>query len=281
MAARHLLRLITLLAVVCALGSARSGQTAPSQPYRILLTNDDGVRAPGLLAVAQALSTLGQVTIVAPAENQSGKGHSITTSDPIFLDRVTLPGDLQAFALVTTPASCVKVAVGALLEKRPDLVVSGINRGYNLGMVTYVSGTVGAAREAALMGIPAVAASLGLPQDDYGPAAGIVRQVVELVRSRGLDPGSFLSVNVPPGTANAIRGFQMTRQSGMSGAERFEEMKTPSGRRFFFSVWNEPTADVEGTDVWAVEHGYAAVTPLRVGEFDAKTYDSWRKASGG
>jgi 5'-nucleotidase len=278
---RRVFQLFTLLATVCALSGALSGQTAPPQQYRILVTNDDGVRAPGLLAVAQALGSLGQVTIVAPSDNQSGKGHSITTSDPIFLDRVTLPGDLQAFALVTTPASCVKVAVGALLEKKPDLVVSGINRGYNLGMVTYVSGTVGAAREAALMGIPAVAASLGQPQDDYGPAAGIVRQVVELVRARGLEPGSFLSVNVPPGTANAIRGFQITRQSAMSGAERFEEMKTPSGRRFFFSIWNEPTGDVEGTDVWAVEHGYAAVTPLRVGEFDGKTYESWRKASGG
>jgi 5'-nucleotidase len=251
------LRLFTFLTTLCALGGALCGQTAPSpQPYRILITNDDGVRAPGLLAIAQALGSVGQVTIVAP-------------------------GNLPAFALVTTPASCVKVAVGALLEKKPDLVVSGINRGYNLGMVTYVSGTVGAAREAALMGIPAVAASVGQPQDDYGPAAGIVRQVVELVRARGLEAGSLLSVNVPPGTASAIRGFQITRQSAMSGAERFEEMKTPSGRRFFFSVWNEPTGDVEGTDVWAVEHGYAAVTPLRAGELDAKTYESWRKASGG
>src|SRR5262245_59255045 len=130
------------------------------QPFRILLTNDDGVRAPGLLAVAQALGPIADVTIVAPAENQSGKGHSIATTEPIFLDRVTLPGNIEAYSLATTPASCVKVALGALVQQKPDLVVSGINRGYNLGMVTYVSGTVGAAREAALQGIPAIAASL-------------------------------------------------------------------------------------------------------------------------
>lgn len=259
---------------------AGSGPVASAQtprPYRILLTNDDGVRAPGLLAVAEALRGSAELTIAAPSENQSGKGHSITTSDPIFVDAVTLPGGIAAFSLLTTPASCVKVAAGALMPERPDLVVSGINRGYNLGMVTYVSGTVGAAREAALMGIPAVAASLAIEETDYKPAAELVRQVVAMVRQHGLEPGSFLNVNVPPGTARAIKGIQLTRQSRMTGVERFEEQASPRGRRFFWSVWNEPTADDEGTDVWAVEHGHAAVTPLRVGEFDPQTYAAWRR----
>jgi 5'-nucleotidase len=279
MTAQHARRQLfpALLVLSCVLTLAARGPAAqePAHPYRILITNDDGVRAPGIAAVIQALRSVGEITVAAPAENQSGKGHSIATTEPIFVDEVSI-GDLRAFALQTTPATCVKVGVEALMREKPDLVVSGINRGYNLGTVAYVSGTVGAAREAALKGIPAIAASLAYEQTDYGPAAEIVRQVVAMVRKNGLEPGSFLNVNVPPGTANAIKGIQLTRQSRLSGVERFEEQKSPRGRRFFWSVWNEPTGDAEGTDVWAVEHGHAAVTPLRVGEFDPQTYEKWR-----
>jgi 5'-nucleotidase len=274
----HRLHFLTAVALVVllwtpgALPSAQAGQSG----YSILVTNDDGVRAPGILALAQALQDLGELTIVAPSENQSGKGHSITITDPIYVDRVTIGSGLQAFSAIATPASCVKVAVGGLMSRKPDLVVSGINRGYNLAMTTYVSGTVGAAREAALMGIPAIAASLTTEETDYQPAARIVRQVVELVKKQGLDRGVFLNVNVPPGTAAAIRGIQLTHQSALTGVERFEEQKSPTGRRYFWSVWTDPTGDPEGTDVWATDHGYAAVTPLKIGEFDAKTYDSLR-----
>lgn len=269
--------------VACSYGVARGSRVEPVQParpYRILLTNDDGVRAPGIVALADALRGTAELTIAAPAENQSGKGHAITTSDPIFVETITLPGGIAAFSLHTTPATCVKVAVGALMTQRPDLVISGVNRGYNLGMVAYVSGTVGGAREAALMGIPAVAASLAGEESNYKPGAEVVRQVVDMVRTHGLEPGSFLNVNIPPGTAGAIKGIQLTRQSRLTGVERFEEQTSPRGRRFFWSVWNEPTADEEGTDVWAVEQGHAAVTPLRVGEFDSGTYDAWRARMG-
>ena len=164
------------------------------------------------------------------------------------------------------------------MTQNPDLVISGINRGYNLGMVTYVSGTVGGAREAALKGIPAIAASLAVEQTDYAPAAEIVRQVVMMVQKTPLEPGTFLNVNVPPGTSAALKGIQLTRQSRLTGVERFEEQQSPRGRRFFWSVWNEPTGDAEGTDVWAVEHGFAAVTPLRAGEFDPATFEKLRTA---
>jgi 5'-nucleotidase len=141
-------------------------------------------------------------------------------------------------------------------------------------MVTYVSGTIGAAREAALDGIPAIAASLaneGHP--NYGPASEMVRRVVEQVRARGLDKGVFLNINVPAGTADSFKGIRVARQSDQTGRERFEEQKTPYGRRYFWSVWDEPTGDPEGTDVWAVEHGYVAVVPLKAGEFDRSTFD--------
>ena len=272
--------LVALAAWATSLDAAPGATQPPQAPLRILLTNDDGVRAPGILAVAQALKGMGEITIAAPAENQSGKGHSITTSDPIFVDTIKLAGDLPAFSLQTTPASCVKVAVEALMAQKPDIVISGINRGYNLGMVTYVSGTVGAAREASLKGIPAIAASLSIEQTDYAPAAEIVRQVLVMARKTPLEPGTFLNVNIPPGTAAAIKGIQLTRQSRLTGIERFEEQKSPGGRRLFWSVWNEPTGDAEGTDVWAVEHGFAAVTPLRAGEFDPATLEKWKGALG-
>ena len=257
------------------LAQPRAAQTAP-QPYRILISNDDGVRAPGILALAQALQRVGEVTIVAPATNQSGKGHSITIDEPIYVDPVTLPGDIQATSVTGTPATSVKVALGALLKQKPDLVVSGINRGWNLGSVSYVSGTVGAAREAALAGIPAIASSLSSEESNYAPAAEVVRQVVEMARKTGMEPGVFLNVNIPAGPANAIKGIQLTRQSRLTGVERFEEQRSPRGRRYFWSVWNEPTGDVESTDVWALEHGYVAVTPLRATEFDSTTYDRWK-----
>ena len=279
---RHVLvAAAALAAVAVSLGAVPPEQVTqpPAQAaFRILLTNDDGVRAPGILAVAQALKGMGEITIAAPAENQSGKGHSITTSDPIFVDTLKLAGDLPAYSLQTTPATCVKVAVEALMTQKPDVVISGINRGYNLGMVTYVSGTVGGAREAALKGIPAIAASLAVEQTDYAPAAEIVRQVVVMVQKMPLEPGTFLNVNVPPGTSAALKGMRLTRQSRLTGVERFEEQQSPRGRRFFWSVWNEPTGDQEGTDVWAVEHGFAAVTPLRIGEFDQAGFEKWRSA---
>jgi 5'-nucleotidase len=267
------LRAIVALAVSLLCVVTVGGQQ-PAMPYRILVTNDDGVRAPGLLAAAQALQSLGDVTVVAPAEVQSGMGHAISITEPIYLDQVQLPGGIVATALTATPASCVKVALAALLARKPDLVVSGINRGYNLGMTAYVSGTVGAAREAALSGIPAIASSLASVGDPhYEAAAEMTRRIAAFVKSSGLEPGVFLNVNVPAGAADALRGIRLATQSALSGTEGFEEQKSPGGRRYFWNIYRDPDRDVEGTDVWAASQGFVAVTPLRVGEFDRKTYE--------
>lgn len=273
---RFLLRHVLAAAASLLLLAATPAAQAPSRPYRILVTNDDGVRAPGILALARALQSLGDVTVVAPSDNQSGKAHSIITSDPIFVDQVALAGVTRAYSVAGPPATCVKVAIRALMPERPDLVVSGINRGYNLGRVTYVSGTVGAAREAALTGIPAIASSLAVEESNYAAAAELVKRVAEIVRTNGLGAGVFLNVNVPAGAGGDIKGLRLTRQSASSGEERFEEQKSPSGRRLFWSVWKEPTGGPEGTDVWATEHGYAAVTPLHADEFDAMTFEAWQ-----
>lgn len=249
-------------------------------PFRILVTNDDGIRAPGIVAVAQALTALGEVTVVAPSENQSAKGHALAIADPVYADKVQFPGGLTAFSLTATPATCVKLALGALLPQKPDLVVSGINRDQNLGMVAYISGTVAGAREAALQGIPAIAVSLLLGRTgelDYGPAAHYTLQIATAVKERGLEPGTFLNVNVPAGPAEAIKGIRVTTQSALAGTETFiEHARPPMGRRYFWNTYDGPHGGAEGDDVWAVYQGYVAVTPLRVGEFDRKTYEAWK-----
>lgn len=249
-----------------------------AQTYRILVTNDDGVRAPGILALARAMATVGDVTVVAPLDNQSGKSHSLTLLEPIFVDKVTLEGVPVAFAATATPASCVKLGLGALLADKPNLVVSGINRGQNLGRVAYVSGTVGAAREAALQGIPAIAFSLKLDagtKEDYAAAANAARQVAELVKATGLPPGVFLNVNVPPGPPEAIKGLRLAMQSPLGGTERFiEHQRPPSNRRYFWNVYEDPKGGTESDDVGVVEQGYVAVVPLRAGEFDREAFDA-------
>lgn len=274
---------VLLLVVVAALAVAFLGRPVPlgarqAPPYRILVTNDDGVRAPGILAVALALQALGEVTIVAPLDNQSAKSQSLTINDPIYRDAVELPGGLNAIGLAATPATCVKVALGApLMPSRPDLVVSGINYGYNLGLTAYISGTVGAVREAAQVGVPAIAASLAAGgHPDYAPAAEYVRRVAELVKTRGIERGVFLNVNVPAGSLEAIKGFRLTTQSAQIGVEGYVEHQSPRGRRYFWTTYKDPAGDVEGSDVWAVEQGYVAVTPLRIGEFDRRTFDAWK-----
>ena len=177
--------LLVLLTVIAALACASTfGAAQPpaktAGPYRILVANDDGVRAPGLLAVAQALQALGEVTIIAPADNQSGKGHSITIAEPIFRDEVVLAGGLRATSLTATPVSTVKVALAKILTNKPDLVVSGINRGTNLGLAAYLSGTASAAREAASQGIPAIASSLSMPATDYTAAAEVTLRIARV-----------------------------------------------------------------------------------------------------
>jgi 5'-nucleotidase len=268
--------LLILLTVAAALACAPTfgAAQAPARaagPYRILVANDDGVRAPGLLAVAQALQALGEVTIVAPAENQSGKGHSITIAEPIFRDDVTLAGGVRATSLTATPVSTVKVALAKILPNRPDLVVSGINRGTNLGLAAYLSGTAGAAREAASQGIPAIAASLSMPATDYSAAADATLRIARYVKEHGLPPGVFLNVNIPAGTPQTLKGLMITAQSMSGGGiETFAEQKHPSGRTMYWNVYQEGGTDVEGTDMWAVRQGYVAITPLRASEYDVQ-----------
>jgi 5'-nucleotidase len=271
---------LPLLALIaCALPVARAQQTRPQPPpYRILISNDDGVRAPGIAILAQTLQAIGQITIVAPAENQSGKGHSIVTTEPISREDLTLPNGLRAIGLTATPATTVNVAIRNIVTPKPDLVVAGINRGYNLGFSAYLSGTVGAAREAAVHGVPGIATSLaeaGAPRD-YVYAAEEVLGVARRIKQYGLPPETFLNVNIPAMPEGGYKGYMITTQSRKKeGEERFAEMQNPaSGRTLYWSVYKEGGNDATGTDMWAVSNGYVSVTPMKLGEFDISQVDT-------
>jgi 5'-nucleotidase len=229
--------------------------------------------------VAQTLQAIGQVIIVAPADNQSGKGHSIVTTEPVFRTDLTLPNGLKAISLTATPATTVNVAISNIVTPKPDLVVSGINRGYNLGYAAYLSGTVGAAREGAMHGVPSIAASLAEAgtQRDYVFAAEEVLGVARRVKQYGLPPNTFLNVNVPVMPVDGYKGYLITTQAMQQGGkEHFVETKHPSGRSIYWNQYEEGATAPQGTDIWAVSNGYVSVTPMKIGEADPSQMDSLR-----
>jgi 5'-nucleotidase len=278
---RLLFSALALVVAGCAMRGATAAQQRPDPPpYRILVSNDDGVRAPGIAAVAQVLQAIGDVHIVGPAENQSGKGHSIVTSEPVFREDLTLTNGMRAIGLTATPATTVNIAIRNILKPRPDLVVSGINRGYNLAYSAYLAGTVGAAREGAIHGVPAIAASLtdAATASDLVAAAEEVLGVARRVKQYGLASGTMLNVNIPRVPAGGYKGYLVTTQArAKSGDESFAEMKHPSGRTIYWNVFKEGAGNApEGSDAWAVENGYVSVTPMRLGEDDPSQMDTWR-----
>jgi 5'-nucleotidase len=268
---RRLVSAALIAAVLVLCGSASSGSAQGPQPYRILVTNDDGVRSPGLAALVQALAPLGEIAIVAPTENQSGTGHAITLNDPIYTERVDVAGK-SATGLLATPATCVRVALSKLLQARPDLIVSGVNRGSNFGLNAYISGTVAAAREGAMQGVPSIAASLEITgHPNYGPAAAATAAVAEIVKQGGLPKGIFLNLNVPAGPNN--KGLKLVKQSATMGTERFDELRTPYGRPMLWSFFQQPTSAEPDSDVQAALDGYVAVTPLMASEFSPTAFE--------
>jgi 5'-nucleotidase len=272
----------TAIAAVCLLAVAAAQQ--PQRPYRILISNDDGIHAPALPVLAQALRPIGDVIIVAPSENQSGVSQGLTAAPPIVREDVTLTGGLRAIGLTATPATTIQIAIKNIVTGRPDLVVTGVNSGYNLGASAYLSGTVGAARQAVIEGVPAVATSMAATAvaRDLVPAAQQVAGVVRQVRDHGLPSQTFLNVNIPPLPTGGYKGYQVTSQAAVrGGVETFVEGKRPgTNRTVYWSVYNEGATAPQGTDIWAVSNGYISVTPMHIGEYDEKlaaTLKAWFK----
>jgi 5'-nucleotidase len=259
---------------------AVSASAAERRP-RILLSNDDGIAAPGLLAAYAELAKLGEVTVAAPAENQSGVGHGITYIEPIMMRVIDPLVKVEGpqgpwYRISARPATCVRLALAALLPDKPDLVVSGINRGDNAGLTIYVSGTLGAAREAAFDGIPSIAASLVTsPTMDYAPGAAVLGRVAAETLKRGLPKGIFLSVNFP---ALPIREIKIVPHSLQAGLNQYERRENPEHQVHFWNVWTPPADLDPETDAGALPDGYVAVTPLRIEVNDAdarKAIEGW------
>ena len=228
-----------------------------SEPL-ILVTNDDGVHAPGIRALADALFGLGEIFVVAPDREASASAQSLTLKHPLRAEKI----ESGTFAVDGTPADCVNLAIVKLLPRRPSLVVSGINRGGNMGDDVFYSGTVGAAREATFFGIHAIAMSLAARADlDYTPAARFARRLAKMVLERGLPERTLLNVNVPPGRPT---GVAITVQGRRSHEGTILEGLDPRHRTYY---WIEEGRDDwvsdDLSDIFAVRSGLISVSPLQ------------------
>ena len=245
----------------------------------ILLTNDDGIRAPGLVAMYRELIRLGEVHVVAPETVQSATGHGITLSTPLLTSRVTVEDTFTGTAVDGRPADCVKLAVAKILPRQPDLVISGINSGANVGINVIYSGTVAAAIEAAFLGLPAVALSLYLRSEipiDYPRTAGIAMTVIRQVLDAGLHGGQVVSVNIPPLRPHeSPTGIKVVRQCTNAWNDTYEERTDPRGKRYYWNntVFRLGSTDAD-TDVAALRDGYVTLTPL---QFDLTHYPMMRE----
>jgi 5'-nucleotidase len=230
----------------------------------ILLTNDDGIHAEGLRHLKLAAEKLGRVWVVAPESEQSAVGHSITLYDPIKAREIKKDGDFYGYGVSGTPADSVKLALYSILPRTPDLVISGINNGANLGINVLYSGTVSAATEAAILGVPAIAFSLAQKKDPpYHWVEPHVERIAQLVMSKGLPPGVALNVNVPALPPNEIVGYRITRQGLKKFSESFDQREDPRGNHYYWLSGEAPIEESDDeVDMAAVQLGYVSITPL-------------------
>ncbi len=242
-------------------------QDGNTEPPLILVCNDDGISSEGIRALAVAMQALGEVHVVAPAREQSAVGHAITVRDPVRARPWSFDGNaggIAAHAVTGTPADCIKLAVNQLLERRPQLVVSGINRGPNTAVNVIYSGTVSAATEASILGIDAVAFSLcAWEGGHYDTAAGVAQHIARRVLCEGLPPGILLNVNIPSRPLAALEGLAVTRQARSRWDESFTARVDPYDRPYYWLTGEFVNLDEgEGTDLGAVEEGFVSITPL-------------------
>lgn len=236
----------------------------------ILVTNDDGVTAPGLLALAQEMRPLGEVTVLAPDRNWSASGHVKTLERPLRVREVSLSDGTPALATDGAPSDCVALALLGLLPRKVDLVVSGINPYANLGHDVTYSGTVTAAMEAAIWGLPGIAFSLNSPDGftgtpDFGPGSRVAQKVAKAVIRHGLPRNTLLNVNIPYLQDDEIKGLLITRQGMRVYRDLLVRREDPRGRPYYWIGGEAPTGVPEdGTDFGALAQGCVSITPLHL-----------------
>ena len=250
----------------------------------ILVTNDDGVQAPGLLALAQAMRKLGTVTVFAPDRNWSASGHVKTLERPLRVAETMLADGTTAFTSDGAPSDCVALPLLGFIEDKIDLVVSGINPFSNIGHDVTYSGTVTAAMEAVITGVPGIAFSLASEtkptnaSTDYGPAAEMAGVVVGKVIEKGLPEGVVLNVNLPYLSVEAIKGYAVTRQGLRVYRDALDRRIDPRGRPYYWIGGESPTGvNEEGTDVGALASGYVSITPLQLDLTNYKAMEVLKK----
>lgn len=235
----------------------------------ILVTNDDGVYSPGLLALAQGLRSVGEVVILAPERNWSATSHAKTMHKPLRVQPVTLGDGSHGHSCSGSPTDCVALAIGGVLGVMPDVVVSGVNHGHNLGVDVTYSGTVACAMEAVIKGVPGIAVSAGAPPEGlaaaiHARAAAVAATLAQEVLARGLPPATLLNVNVPNTAPDQWQGVHVTRMGQRHyPAGELIQREDPGGRPYYW-LGGEAPVDVldDGTDVGAVAHGFVSVTPI-------------------
>ncbi len=241
----------------------------------ILVTNDDGVYAPGIYALHAAMKELGRAVVVAPESERSAVGHALTISDPLRVWEVDRFGDKFGYAVNGMPADCVKLAVKAILDRKPDLVVSGINQGPNTAINVIYSGTVSAATEGTLMGIPSIAFSLAsFRKSDFDFAGHFATHLARKVLKDGLPTGTLLNVNIPALPAEEILGVKITRQGKGRYEEYFEKRVDPMNRNYYWLSGKKLQLDNDSdVDDVAIMERYVAITPIQFDLTDYKVLD--------
>ena len=236
----------------------------------ILVTNDDGINAPGLMALAKEMSSLGKVSVLAPDHNWSASGHVKTMHRPLRVKETTLPDGSPAWASDGAPSDCVALGLLGFIPEKIDLVVSGINPNANIGHDVTYSGTVTAAMEAAIGGVSGIAFSLHAPEEsqgslDYGPAARVAHRIVSTLSKHGQLHNQLLNINIPYLPYDQIKGILITRQGLRVYRDRLDRRIDPRGRPYYWIGGDSPTAiPDEGTDFGALEQGYVSITPLHL-----------------
>ncbi len=233
----------------------------------ILVTNDDSVNSPGIAHLVNIAKDFGNVVVVAPDSAQSGMGHAITIGHPLRLEKVNLFEGVDAYECTGTPADCVKLAKNFVMQDhKPDLVLSGMNHGANTSVSVLYSGTMSAAIEAAMEGIPAVGFSLcDYSQNaDLSHTEPLIREVIQKTLDKGIKKGVALNVNFPEKTDEPIKGLRVCRQAKAVWEEKFDLREDPYGRRYFWMAGDfTKKEESEDTDVWAIENNYASIVPCQ------------------
>lgn len=233
----------------------------------ILVTNDDGITAPGIRALIAIMSQVGEVVVVAPDKPQSAMGHAITINNTLFVNKISAKeASILEYNCSGTPVDCVKLAVNELMDRKPDLCVSGINHGSNSSINVIYSGTMSAAVEAAIEGIPAIGFSL-LDYDwnaNFEFAAEYIKKITLQVLENGLPKGTALNVNIPKLSTKQIKGIKVCRQANALWVEKFDKRKTPQNKDYYW-LTGEFINNDKGTDTdeWALEQGYITVVPVQ------------------